>query len=224
MSNQNPHALALFENPAPRCPVVLLLDTSTSMSGEPIRQLNQGITQFFEEIYADEVARFSVETSIISFGAGGVRKLLPFSGNVDLVTPPRLEADGMTPMGEGLRLAMREIRERRAFYKRSGISSYKPWLVMMSDGGPNDDWAQAAAEARLQSDQGRLVYLGVGIGDGVEWDLYREILPENRPPKALDGLKFREFFAWLSDSLRSVSQSSPSQAVPLPATDGWEAV
>ena len=35
---------ALFaDNPDPRCPVVLLLDTSASMLGEPIRELNQGV-------------------------------------------------------------------------------------------------------------------------------------------------------------------------------------
>ena len=34
---------ALLDNPEPRCPVVLLLDTSYSMSGNPINQLNEGV-------------------------------------------------------------------------------------------------------------------------------------------------------------------------------------
>ena len=41
-------------NPEPRCPYVLLLDTSGSMQGEPIRQLNAGLQAFEESLKADE--------------------------------------------------------------------------------------------------------------------------------------------------------------------------
>ena len=34
------------DNPEPRCPCVLLLDTSGSMAGQPIRELNDGIQAF----------------------------------------------------------------------------------------------------------------------------------------------------------------------------------
>lgn len=218
------HALTLFENPAPRCPVMLLLDNSASMRGEPIRALNRGVQRFYEEVYGDEVSRFSVESSIITFGAGGVRKRMNFTSCVQPVEPPRLEADSSTPLGEALSLGLHELTERRAFYKRSGISSYKPWMIVMSDGMPNDAWQDPARRAVDLSDQGKLVYLGVGVGTGVDWNLFQQIMPANRAPKALDGLKFSEFFEWLADSLRSVSQSSPGQSVPLPPTDGWEAV
>jgi len=36
----------IFENPEPRCPCLLLLDTSGSMMGEPIRELNDGLVVF----------------------------------------------------------------------------------------------------------------------------------------------------------------------------------
>ncbi|MCC5848940.1 MAG: VWA domain-containing protein [Verrucomicrobia bacterium] len=220
----NKNALSLFENPAPRCPVALLLDTSSSMSGAPINALNEGILRFFQEIHTDEVARFSVETTIISFGDGGVRQALPFTATIDPVRAPRLRANGMTPMGGAIDLGLREIHERRKFYKRNGISAFKPWMVVMSDGGPNDNWTGPAEQARRLSDENALVFLGVGIGDGVDWDTFNEIMPVNRPPKALDGIKFKEFFEWLSDSLHQVSVSSPSQNVSLPPTNGWEAI
>jgi len=34
------------DNPEPRCPVVLLLDTSGSMAGKPIDELNAGLQDF----------------------------------------------------------------------------------------------------------------------------------------------------------------------------------
>ena len=36
-------------NPAPRSPVILLLDTSGSMSGAPLRELQSGLDQFLKE-------------------------------------------------------------------------------------------------------------------------------------------------------------------------------
>lgn len=56
------------DNPEPRCPCVLLLDTSGSMRGHPVNELNQGIRIFKDELVADEMAAKRVEVAIISFG------------------------------------------------------------------------------------------------------------------------------------------------------------
>jgi hypothetical protein len=40
------------DNPEPRCPCLLLLDTSHSMRGEPIRALNDGLVAFKDELAA----------------------------------------------------------------------------------------------------------------------------------------------------------------------------
>ena len=55
-------------NPAPRCPVVLLLDVSGSMEGEPLKELNAGVQQFFRETSDDETASMSVEAEVITYG------------------------------------------------------------------------------------------------------------------------------------------------------------
>ena len=46
-------------NPAPRCPVILLLDTSGSMSGEPLRELQSGLDQFLKETSDDGTIFFA---------------------------------------------------------------------------------------------------------------------------------------------------------------------
>ncbi len=56
------------ENPENRCPVVLLLDTSGSMSGEPIRALSQGLTVFQSAVQEDEQAALRVEVAVVAFG------------------------------------------------------------------------------------------------------------------------------------------------------------
>lgn len=215
--------IKLFNNPSPRCPVVLLLDTSGSMEGYPIQELNRGVNQFFEEIYSDEVARFSVECSIITFG-GAAKIAMPFTSCSDKVKVPMFNAVGSTPLGKALNLALNEVSKQRTLFSDNGIPAYKPWIIILSDGMPNDDWQAAAQKAISQSNNGELVYLGVGVGNDINMSRFSKLLPANCPPKKLDGMKFVKFFKWLSDSLKSVSQSAPGEQVNIPSTDGWESI
>jgi len=48
------------DNPEPRCPCVLLLDTSGSMEGDSINALNAGLVTFREELGKDEQALLRV--------------------------------------------------------------------------------------------------------------------------------------------------------------------
>ena len=153
----------------------------------------------------------SVELEVITFG-GDVSIVAPFAPvNTVNDNPPHLEADGTTPLGEALTLATRELKERRRLYKSKGISSYKPWVILMTDGGPNDDWEEPAKAMRSLGEQRKLQYIGIGIGPKADFDTLREIVPAHPGPVKLKGLCFREFFSWLTDSLKSVSASSVAE-------------
>lgn len=203
------YALALHDNPQPRCPVVLLLDVSTSMTGKPISELREGVEQFFSEIAGDAFARLSVEAAVVTYGSE-VKTAVPFHSAADGSLPrtPDLEAIGCTPMGAAIDKGLSMLGERRDSYRKAGVSSYKPWLVLMTDGQPNDDWEGPAARARKQAEDGKLVFFGVGIGPDADMDLLAEALPSKQPPTRMRGLRFKSFFKWLSDSLRSVSRDS----------------
>jgi uncharacterized protein YegL len=198
-------------NPAPRCPVILLLDTSGSMSGQPLKELQSGLNLFLRETSDDETASMSVELEIITFG-GDAQILSPFAPVCDVANMlPTLEACGSTPLGEALKLADLELKERRRLYKQKGISSYKPWIILMTDGCPNDDYQSSAKSMKNLGDEGKLQYIGIGIGEDADFDTLRDILPEKPGPVKLKGLCFKEFFKWLTDSLKSVSASSVAQ-------------
>jgi hypothetical protein len=49
-------AQTFADNPEPRCPCLLLLDVSGSMRGQPIAELNAGLTTFKDELMADALA------------------------------------------------------------------------------------------------------------------------------------------------------------------------
>ena len=210
----------LIENPTPRCACALVLDTSSSMDGEPIRELNAALAQFIAELRADDFASYAIELCVITFGSA-IREQLPFTPAYQVDVNPQLIADGATPMGEAVRRAVRMLEERKTEYKRQGVSYYQPWLVLMSDGAPTDDWHQAAEQLRGLAESKKLVSLPVGIG-GADLRVLGEF--SNRPAKPLTGLKFREFFVWLSQSMARVSQSTPGTAVKLPATSGWDSI
>src|ERR1700743_1740522 len=56
------------DNPEPRCPCVLLLDTSVSMAGMPMMQLNEGVRTFKQELLQDPLATKRGEVAVVTFG------------------------------------------------------------------------------------------------------------------------------------------------------------
>ena len=64
----------LVSNPEPRCACVLLLDTSTSMQGRAIAELNQGLQTFRQELMSDRMAMQRVEVAVVTFGPVGLSR------------------------------------------------------------------------------------------------------------------------------------------------------
>lgn len=205
-------------NPEPRCPCVLLLDVSGSMSGQPISELNAGLVTFKDELAADALAMKRVEVAIVTFGPTKVE--LPFTSATNFY-PPNLSSQGDTPMGGAILQALDLVSVRKNEYKQNGISYYRPWVFLITDGGPTDAW-KAAADAVREGEAGKqFAFFAIGV-KGANMDVLQQI--STREPLSLDGLKFRQLFSWLSSSLRSVSRSTPGTEVPLESPKGWAAV
>ncbi len=203
------------ENPEPRCPVILLCDTSRSMSGEPIEALNTGLAAFQKDVYKDELASLRVEVALVTFGP--VRFTQDFV-TIDSFTPPRLTANGVTPMGKAIEYALDLLEQRKETYKTNGVQYYRPWVFLVTDGAPTDSWENAAFRIREAEAQSRMLFFAVGV-EGADMMKLRQIALPERPPLLLNGLDFSSMFQWLSTSLRRVSAGKigGSSMVSLPA-------
>ncbi|OQW89626.1 MAG: hypothetical protein BWK78_07580 [Thiotrichaceae bacterium IS1] len=208
----------LVENPTARIPVCLVLDTSGSMMGKPIRELNSGIELFFRAIKEDEVARYAAEIAVVTFG-GRVQQILDF-GPVEKQQVLILTADGGTPMGEAVDLALRLLEDRKSEYSAVGIDYYQPWMVLMTDGDSTDNISMASQRTRELVENRKLTVFPIGVGSSANLNTLSQFSPGNDPLR-LRELNFKQFFEWLSKSVNMISQSDPGKKMKVPDTKGW---
>lgn len=212
----------LLTNPSPRVPVVLCLDTSGSMSQfiggtRPIDELNSGLQKFYDSIRADEMALYSAEIAIVTFGNKGVQTLQNFELLNDIVNPPSLIASGLTPMSEAVELAISMLDKRKEEYKNAGVEYFQPWLVLMTDGKPDNRTSaqNVGRDCVTLIEQKKLVIFPIAIGNEADLSCLNFFTVKDRKPLKLQGLNFGNFFQWLSASISSTSTSSPGDRISL---------
>ena len=213
----------LIENPSARLPICLVLDTSGSMDGAPINELQEGIRIFYKALEEDEIAKLSAEIAIVTFGNGGVQVLNDFA-SIERQNIPRLTAGGLTPMGEAIEVALDLLENRKNEYKAAGVDYYQPWMVVMTDGMPTDDVNNAIQRTKALVENRKLVVFPLAIGEQADKQVLEAL--SGKPALKLKGLNFKDFFVWLSKSVSKVSQSTPGEKVKLDTQtiDQWAEV
>ncbi|HEY3374943.1 MAG TPA: VWA domain-containing protein [Candidatus Aquicultor sp.] len=209
----------------PHCATVLLLDTSGSMVvNSKIKQLNDGLRFFKEDVTSDELASKRVDLAIITFG-DGVTVTHDFS-SMEQFNPPTLVASGLTPMGEAILRAIDLIEERKLEYKSRGIDYYRPWIFLITDGEPTDMqpgdaiWNKVIAGINDGENNKNFLFFTVGV-EPADMDTLKQLSPSNRTPVRLMPGKFKAMFEWLSKSQGRVSASKVGENVQLDSPTGW---
>ncbi|WP_261558053.1 vWA domain-containing protein [Frankia tisae] len=227
-----PDLLPDDENTEPRCACLLLLDTSSSMSGAAIRELNEGYRTFREEVDSDPLARKRVEAAVITFG-GSASVAQPFT-EARYLADQAFSTNGATPMAQALLMATQMLDDRKRMYRDAQLDYFRPWLIVITDGQPTDrgQWPEAVNRVTAMEAANGVSIIPIGV-KGADMSTLGE-LSRKRQPLMLSGLKFAEFFSWLSRSLSAVSQSAThvssdsglggASQVKVPPVDGWASI
>ena len=202
----------------PHCATVLLLDTSGSMAGDKIRQLNDGLRAFRDDVLSDDLARKRVEAAVVTFG-GTVETAHDFA-SIEQFNPAPFPATGGTPMGGAILRAIEMVRQRKDGYRATGVDYYRPWIFMVTDGEPTDMkqgdplWEEVVTAVHEGEARKEFLFFTVGV-EPADMALLTKIAPPERPPVQLRPGRFAEMFAWLSRSQQRVSASRVGEQVAL---------
>jgi len=116
-------------------------------------------------------------------------------------------------MGGAIELALDLVQDRKVIYKSHGIQYYRPWVFLITDGSPTDQWQTTAQRVKQAEAENRVLFFSVGV-EGADMGKLAQI--SNNPPVSLNGLDFRDLFKWLSGSMKGISGSRVGESVALP--------
>jgi uncharacterized protein YegL len=204
----------------PKCPLVLLLDTSYSMGVDrsplpfAIDQLNNALVALRDAINEDSVAKRRVELMVVTFG-GSVTPLGDFVVAQDWV-PPMLAAAGDTPMGQAVATGIDLASQRRRELQRDGVPTYRPWIFLLTDGEPTDDVSAVPARVADTEKAKRAIFWSIAA-DGADLTVLKRFTPD-KPILRLDERDWASLFRWVSAAVSKVSRSNPDDQITI---DPW---
>ena len=218
---KNDFSAEAAQNFEQKCLVVLVLDVSGSMTIEHrIDELNKGLQEFYEDITNDETTSQRLEISIITFNH--IVKTIQEPALVENFKMPLLVATGSTAMVNAVNDAIEKVEARKKWYKETGQAYYRPWIILMTDGEPDDDQDVDGLAARIKQETAgkHFQFMPIGVGDA-NMSVLKKI-EGNIPAAKLQGTRFMSFFQWLSASMSTITSSQEGDTIDISSgADDW---
>ena len=155
-------------------PVVLLLDVSGSMSGDKIDNLYDATVKMIETFADQSKKEIPYKIAIITFG-DSVECHTRYTDAKDLSNLPRFHASGSTPLGTALLMAKDMIEDK----DETPLKWYRPAVVLVSDGQPNDNWHDPLKQFINDGRTSRCQRLSMGIGNDADFSVLRDFAAED---------------------------------------------
>jgi uncharacterized protein YegL len=211
-----------FTTPAARpLPVILLLDTSGSMSAAgKIDVLNESVRDMVSTFADEDAGLAEIHIAVITFGGAEARVHIPFE-RAQNVRIDRMVAAGRTPLGRALQCAAELIEDRESIPARA----YRPVMVLVSDGIPTDDWQAGATKLNEGARASKAFRFALAVGADAERDVLRNFAGEHgRIFEAHEARDIRKFFSFVTMTVTTQTQSATPNSIPILETDLNEVV
>lgn len=186
--------------------------------------LNEGLREFYKEICADETTSQRLELSIITFN--DYVQVVQEPALPENVIIPELHGEGDTALADAVNEAIDKVEARKNWYKQTGQPYYRPWIILMTDGEPNAGQDIDSLARRIKSDTAakKYAFLPVGV-EGADMSVLQQIEGEGMKATKLKGMRFGQFFKWLSASMNTITKAENGQTINMTegatGDDGW---
>jgi uncharacterized protein YegL len=194
-------------------PVILLLDVSGSMAGAKIQNLNEAVKDMLATFRDTETSETEIHVAIITFGAE-VKLHQSLARASDIIWHD-LSAGGSTPLGTALKMAKAMIEDKSLIPSRA----YRPTVVLVSDGQPNDSWEQPLNDFITDGRSSKCDRMAMAIGADADEDVLRRFIEgtNNTLFYAEIAKQLRDFFKFVTMSVTIRTQSKNKDVVPEPS-------
>jgi uncharacterized protein YegL len=179
-----------------RLPVYLLLDTSGSMTGEPIEAVKNGVQVMISSLRQNPQAIETAYISIITFDSEA-RQVVPLT---DLASFQMVDikASGTTCLGEALKNVSKYIDTEVVKTTPEQKGDWKPLVFIMTDGIPTDDWQSGLEEYKKR----KVAFtVACAAGPGADANLLKQITENVVTLDTADSQSIAKFFTWVTASI-----------------------
>lgn len=185
-----------------RLPIFLVLDTSGSMSGEPIQQVKNGVQMLVSALRQDPQALETAFLSIITFDSQA-REAVPLT-DLPSFQVPDISATGVTALGEALSLVADCAKKHVHRATPTQKADWRPMMFLMTDGTPTDDFQKGLAQFK-EVKWGAVVGCAVNSADiSVLQQIAGEAVIKL---DTADSTALSAFFKWVTASISTSSKS-----------------
>ena len=180
--------------------------------------LNQSIKEFKRQVCENELTSLRAEIAIIAF-SDHPRVAQDFV-TADKFNPQQLGVEGGTKIGIALVKSLDMVEERKRTYRANGTNYYRPIIILITDGYPEDDSPEEIQEAtrrvRKAEQERHAAVFSFGVDDNADIPSISAMMAPQRPAKPIRNADLGKLFEWLSTSLSAISTSQPGDRIRLP--------